>query len=521
MGEPGSNAGLDEFGVCALAKQDAAVTPAVTPERASPLRSLTMLLARGSFWTVGARVAAQMLLFGSFLLLARVQGAVVVGLFTVIWVIVRLGGLVASLGVDVLVLRAPDEIALRRYFARAFPVVSGVALVFAMALVGARPHVARWLGLGESGAALLTSAAVAIPISAILRTTTATLRRRLRFIVAVVAEDLIPASAIFLGVGWNLLRTFSTESLVTSIPLGLLSGLLCAVIATVSVGRSVDTSTTERRATTIAGGSLAVVAATGAGLLILWMDRLVLAALYEPEVVGLYQPAFQIAALLAFPLSALNTVLAPLFARLFQAGRDDEMLALFRMGIRWTVVLTLPAAILLLSAPGPIMGLLYGPEFEAGADALVVLTLAQCVNAGTGAIGLVLLVSDRERTWLVWSVLALGVAVAANLVLTPTLGGAGAAWAVLLANVAMFGGSSVTLAVQSRSAPYDRRTMWLSVAGLLSWGVSTTAVKVLETRAQWGVLATVGVLLTLVAVGIGIPRSERALVVGGLRGSES
>lgn len=107
----------------------------------------------------------------------------------------------------------------------------------------------------------------------------------------------------------------------------------------------------------------------------------------------------RLAMLLVLPMTSLQVVFSPVISRLSASTADDRvhrMERLLRTGaslaLAVTVVIWLPMAV----APGAILGLVFGPGFEAAATALLVLSAGYLVNVLMGLAGLTLSMSGRE-----------------------------------------------------------------------------------------------------------------------------
>jgi O-antigen/teichoic acid export membrane protein len=170
------------------------------------------------------------------------------------------------------------------------------------------------------------------------------------------------------------------------------------------------------------------------GLVLQWTDTLLLGVLADARAVGVYSVAMRIAQLLTFVLASMNTLIAPQFSVLFQAGRLEELGELFRRATVAMLVLTTPPLLVLLLFPRQVLGI-FGAEFTAGSGVLVVLALGQFVNAVTGPVGFLLAMTRYERVLATTSAWTAALDIALNLALIPRYGilGAGIATSVSLA----------------------------------------------------------------------------------------
>lgn len=133
-----------------------------------------------------------------------------------------------------------------------------------------------------------------------------------------------------------------------------------------------------------------------ADVVMTFSDVLILGMFATATDVGIYTAAARTALLTRFLLLANSAVAAPRFAAL-HAANDKEGVA--RLAVRSTLLTTvssLPLLLIFIVFPEKILSL-FGPQFEAGAQALIILSLGQFVNAMTGPVGYLLNMSGFHR----------------------------------------------------------------------------------------------------------------------------
>ena len=150
------------------------------------------------------------------------------------------------------------------------------------------------------------------------------------------------------------------------------------------------------------------------GLLYLlqWTDQLLVGLFMTAADVGVYTAAVRLASLAAVPLIAVNAILAPTMAGLF-GSRDRERLRETYARFTWATLvlgLVLGSALILL---GHNLLAFFGPEFEVGYAALVIITIGHVVNAGTGSSGVLLGMTGHVR----WRLFNAGATAALNIAL--------------------------------------------------------------------------------------------------------
>lgn len=127
------------------------------------------------------------------------------------------------------------------------------------------------------------------------------------------------------------------------------------------------------------------------------LPLLILGSLSTSAEVGVYYAALRMAALTGLVLIAVNSILAPKLAALYQA---NDMRSLDRI-IRWSGLLIIglasPALAVFILAPDLVMQI-FGSEFSGHGNLLRIMAIGQLINVSTGTLGLVLMMTNRPKT---------------------------------------------------------------------------------------------------------------------------
>lgn len=172
-----------------------------------------------------------------------------------------------------------------------------------------------------------------------------------------------------------------------------------------------------------------------AQLTMVWSSSIMLGVWGTESDVGIFSIANKVAILISFILSCVNTVIAPKFAALYQAGNRKE---LQEVSVQATVLLCListPVLLVLMVYPALVLSI-FGGKFIEGVGVLRILALGQFMYVVTGAVGFLLTMSGKEtvmRSIMVFSAFLL---VGMNFVLIPRFGAMGAAVATSISLVA-------------------------------------------------------------------------------------
>ena len=157
------------------------------------------------------------------------------------------------------------------------------------------------------------------------------------------------------------------------------------------------------------------------------IDVLVLGLFAPVEEVGNYRVVAQAAILIAFGLDAVNTVVAPYFARFHQQKKFRELQYVATTSARYSTLIGGIIFLVFIFFGKTLLGQVFGTEFMAGYTTLVILGFGQMINAAVGSVGYLLRMCGYERD------VARAVAgsavlnVALNFLLVPLYGSEGAA----------------------------------------------------------------------------------------------
>jgi O-antigen/teichoic acid export membrane protein len=156
-----------------------------------------------------------------------------------------------------------------------------------------------------------------------------------------------------------------------------------------------------------------------------WLPLLFVAVVFPPWETGLFSVASRIAWFLSFLLVSVNAAVAPEFSRMFRRGDGNAVRALYVKCIGMISCFTIPVFFLGVAFSEGIVGI-YGSGLEDAAVLLQILFVGQLVNACTGPIGYVLMMSGNARYVNASNAYALGVGLISMGILAALFGVSGA-----------------------------------------------------------------------------------------------
>ena len=242
-------------------------------------------------------------------------------------------------------------------------------------------------------------------------------------------------------------------------------------------------------------------AETATAFALLQSGRIVLGFFLTSADVGIYNVVVLVAGLATLFTFSWNAIFSPIIADVYHRGEVEVMGSLLRAITRWIVLLTLPLfAWLILSGRGVLS--VFGSDFTAGYAALVVLAAAQVLDSAGASVSSCLAMTKYQR-YNVMNILVMAVvSVALNVALVPRMGILGAAVAtgaaIALVNVARIVEGRVLLGI----LPFDRRSLKLAVIGALLLAGASLVSRALEVPDAW--YWSVATLAACYAAGAGL-----------------
>ncbi|PWI29834.1 flippase [Flavobacteriaceae bacterium LYZ1037] len=162
-----------------------------------------------------------------------------------------------------------------------------------------------------------------------------------------------------------------------------------------------------------------------------WTDTFVLGIYETDDTIGIYNVALKIATLTSFSLQAINSILAPKVAKYYKESNNSELKKIVRFATKINFIITLIVVLLIFLFHEFLLGL-FGLEFLAGGTVLLILCVGQLVNSLSGSVGLILQMTGHQKIHQNIVLVALGINIILNFILTPRYGAVGAAIATLI-----------------------------------------------------------------------------------------
>lgn len=133
-------------------------------------------------------------------------------------------------------------------------------------------------------------------------------------------------------------------------------------------------------------------------LAISWAPIVLLGIWGSSRDVGIFALASRTALLLTFVLTSVNSIAAPKFSALSRTGDHEGLRTTAQQSATLAAAVASPLFVLFVAFPSTIMSI-FGPDFAAGGTVLAILAVGQFINASTGSVSLLLVMSGNERAF--------------------------------------------------------------------------------------------------------------------------
>ncbi len=216
--------------------------------------------------------------------------------------------------------------------------------------------------------------------------------------------------------------------------------------------------------------SIPLLVSISSAFLIQWTDTLMLGHFRSSAEVGIYNAAMKTALLTSVILASFNTIFAPIISDLYNRKEKQKLESLFKTVTKWGYMISFPLFLLIILLSKEIMGI-YGQEFIIGWKSLIILAVAQLINAGVGSTGFMLAMSGKQDLLMHNTLGICFLNIILNYFLIPIYGQVGASIAsgisIIIYNLVMILQVYVILKIH----PYSIKFLKPTLFGLVSFGV--------------------------------------------------
>lgn len=376
-----------------------------------PLERLTKQVAKGGGIALFGRLGGRGISFLYQILLTRVLGVQLYGLYALGQSVMRIAQQVSMLGLQNGIVRfgamyrgEGDKGRLKGTILSALAISTGASFATGLVIFS----LANWIAVrvfDEPGlAAVIRGFAISVPFYTLLMVSAFSARafRRMEYDVGI-QEVFHPAATVTI-VGIAFLLGFRLMGAVYGF---LISAAVAAGLGIFLIHRIFPDLLSKLKPVyelrTLLPYSLTVFLVGFSYLFLSQTDRIMLGYFGTAQDVGIYKAAAVTAFQLTIVLASFNAIFSPLISDLHNQHRRGELEKLFKTAARWIFTLTLPGFLVIALFGEKIMGV-FGSGFIGGFTPLVVLGAAQLVSASVGSVVFILTMTGHQKVELVNSV---------------------------------------------------------------------------------------------------------------------
>jgi O-antigen/teichoic acid export membrane protein len=210
----------------------------------------------------------------------------------------------------------------------------------------------------------------------------------------------------------------------------------------------------------------------------LWLDTLLVGGLLSTSEAAIYTVSTRYIAVSVLVIAALNIVIAPQISALLSMGERRRAEGVYHTATEWIILSSFPPTFALATF-APLLLSLFGPQYIAGQDVLMGLSIGALFYLSTGPLVTVLVMGGKSGWSLFNQVASLTTNIVLNLILIPHLGINGAALAWALTGVVGQGTALIEVKVFLGLSPYHRRAFVAALATSVIYGVGGVLVRML------------------------------------------
>lgn len=470
-------------------------------KRKPSLDSSINQMAGGATLTLGGKIFSTGLDFLRLALIARLLGVEAFGLFAIAWNFLRIVGILLPLGMQNGVIHfgprywEEKDNRFNQFIKQSTIPVLVISLISSLIIFLLAPWLGETVFQKPDLIPILRWFVWMLPFMAALRVVSAATRVSKKMKYSVMASDIIPSSLnllVFLLIYW---LSKSILSAVVAYVIAFAVGLIAAVyyLHKLIGNRKITDDISLISTKTVLLYSLPTAGAGFFGILMSRVDRVLIGYFRPAADVGIYQAASQFAIIFAIILFGFNTVLTPFIAHLYHQKNITKMKEMFQINTKWGVYVSIPVFLTILFVPQELLQVVFGEIFTVGASTLIILAIGQMVNASTGAVGVILTMTGRQKRWFAASVIMFILNVLFNVLLIPIYGFMGAAVATTITVSVLYLYGLFDVKYSLHIWPYDRRY----IKGLIAAGITIFVLLVLNQWVNWLPLWTVLITATL------------------------
>jgi O-antigen/teichoic acid export membrane protein len=438
-----------------------------------------LLAAKGGLIAFVGNLVASGTRFAFGIVLARLLGAELLGMYNLSLTFATVVGGVAQLGLASAMARyvpiavnEEDEPSLWGIIQTGIGLPTLIGSVLALGLFLLAEPISLRVFNSPNLAPALRLASLSIPLAALINMLAAITQGFKRMEYKVYAQDAalnvskLIMSVALIGIGWSLMGAIAAHVLASALTVALFFYFVHLLFPLNRPLRGAKRKTGEMLGFTLPLYISGLLGQSGASL-----ETVILGALGIMSDVGIYSSALRLAGVGSMFYTSLQRISIPMISDLYSQRKFDQLERVYQVVTKWAIAFNLPIFLTSVFFAVPLLSL-FGKDFTAGAVGLVILAFGSLFNAGTGVCGSVVTMTGHSKVTLANSIVSLAVNLFLDLLLIPRWGIVGAALATTTTGVLVNVLRIAQVYIFLRIWPYNRSFMKPILAALFAGSVT-------------------------------------------------
>ncbi len=207
------------------------------------------------------------------------------------------------------------------------------------------------------------------------------------------------------------------------------------------------------------------------GMMMHWIDILMLGYYLNPEEVGIYQPAVRTTGIIRLFLVSFTGIFTPMMSELIANNLIKEMKNIYQLTARWMLTLSLPFFVIALTRSEQIMNL-FGNQFIIGANIIVILMVGMLFQAIGNPAGSTLVMAGKTKLVLFNTIFVAFLNICINIYLIPKLGLIGAAWGTAISLIILCIVRIIQIWIYYKIQPFGFNILKAILSGIILYVMS-------------------------------------------------
>lgn len=245
------------------------------------------------------------------------------------------------------------------------------------------------------------------------------------------------------------------------------------------------------------------------------IQTILLGSLNTVFTVGVFSVASQLNLFADLVQTSVTTAVRPIIVEVHDRNNRDQLGRLYQTVSKWLFAFNFPVFLIVTTFPAQILSV-FGKGFSEGATALILLSWASVVDAGTGMCGAILDMTGHSRLKLANAVIRLALVICLSLLLIPSRGMEGAALAALAGEIVLNGLRLAQVYILFRLLPYSVSFFKPVLAGIVALLIALAAGRWLPDSAMYlQVMVQMALLASIYAGAVlvfGLDPEDRAVL---------